>query len=237
MFDSPPLTPTTVPQSWRLVFNDEFDGASIDWSKWSDSSSAESDGGHGNKKNNQLEWNQGTNCSVSNGILSLTARPADFTSPSGVHYDWSSCLLSSWPSFAFQYGFIEVRAKLPAPPGFWPSFWTWQTSQNERWTETDVYELHSHNPTQLYLTQHSGKGGGCRLALDFYPSAAFHTYAADISPRGTKFYVDNVQVCKAAGTSTGLTNVMLSNFVWSVVPPAPGSSGVHEVDYVRVWQR
>ena len=226
---------------WRPTFRDEFNGTAVDWRKWADRSSAEADNGHGNKGNQQLEWNHGRNCSVANGQLTITAKPDDITSPSGTHYDWSSCLLSSSPSYAFRYGYMEIRAKLPAPRGFWPAFWTWQAAGNNRWTETDVYEFYSDNHNRLYLSQHSGAGGGCTLTrpggFDFDPSAGFHVYGADIKPDGTDFYIDGRKVCTARGTSTGMTNIIVDMFVYSRIPPAPGTVARKQVDYVRAWQR
>ena len=225
--------------SWRLVFSDEFSGDSVDWSKWADHSSAEADGGHGNKGNQQLEWNQGKNCSVADGLLTITAKPDDITSPSGQRYDWSSCLLTTSPSYAFRYGYIEIRAKFPSVKGFWPAFWTWQAKGNNQPTETDVYEFYSDDLTRLYLTQRAGSGGGCILTdLGFNPTQGFHTYGADIKPSGgTDFYVDGVKVCNASGTHTGPTNIIIDMFVYAEVPPDPGSVATKQVDYVRAWKR
>jgi hypothetical protein len=228
--------PVGVSGSWTYRFGDDFDGPVAWGSKWADSSSAEADGGHGNTGNQQLEWNQAANCSTSGGVLTMLAKPDDITSPSGKHYAWSSCLLSSSPSYAFKYGYIEIRAKLPAPEGFWPAFSTWQAAGNNQWTETDVYEFHSDNHSNLYLTQHSGAGGGTTYHPSFDPTSGFHTYGADIEASGTRFYVDGKLVYTAPGTSTGLTNIMLDNFVYEKIPPAPGTSAGMQVDYVCAWQ-
>jgi hypothetical protein len=240
---SPTATPTTgspspvgVGGSWRYTFGDDFTGPIAWGTKWSETSSAEADGGHGNKGNQQLEWNQAANCSTTDGVLSLTAKPANITSPSGTHYDWSSCLLSSSPSYAFQYGYIEVRAQLPGVKGFWPAFWTWQAAGNNQWTETDVFEFYSDNHSRLYLTQHSGAGGGTVYGPSFDPTTGFHTYGADIQPNGTRYYVDGNLVFTAPGTSTGMTNIILDNFVYAGIPPVAGTTGTMQVDYVRAWQ-
>src|SRR4051794_7569340 len=111
---------------YKLVFDEEFNGTSVDWSKWSDESSSQSDGQHGNLPNKQLEWNHAANAMVADGHLTITAKRENFRSPSGKTYAWTSSLLTSSPSFAFQYGYIEERAMFPAKKGFWPSFWTWQ---------------------------------------------------------------------------------------------------------------
>ncbi len=224
--------------SWDLRFQDEFSGSAVDWNKWADTSSAEADGGRGNKDNQQLEWNQRQNCSVADGLLTITARPDDITSPSGTRYDWSSCLLTSSPSYSFRYGYLETRARLPAQKGFWSAFWTWQAKGNDRRTETDVYEHYSHHRGRLHLTQHSGAGGGCTLRnLGFDPTRGFHTYGADITPSGTDFYVDGDKVCTAPGTSTGMTDIIVDMFVYSKVPPRPGTVATKQVEYVRAWQR
>lgn len=228
--------PVGVGGSWRYTFGDDFDGPIAWGSKWADYSSAEADNGHGNTGNQQLEWNQAANCSTSNGVLSMTAKPDSITSPSGKHYDWSSCLITSSPSYAFRYGYMEIRAQLTSPRGFWPAFWTWQAAGNNQWTETDVFEFYSDNHSRLYLTQHSGAGGGTVYQPPFDPTTGFHVYGADIEPDGTRFYVDGKLVFTAPGTSTGMTNIIVDNFVYSAIPPAPGTVGVMNVDYVRAWQ-
>ena len=230
-----PLGPTGA---WTLRFRDEFEGPSVDWSKWADTSSAEADEGRGNKGNQQLEWNVGRNCSVAGGVLAMTAKRERHTSRGGVTYDWTSCLLASSPSYAFQYGYIETRSKLPAAKGFWPAFWTWQAAGVDRWIETDVYEFYSDNHQRLYLTQHSGAGGGCQIRPASDPSSGYHVYGADIKPDGTDFYIDGRKACSIPGTSTGSTNILLDHFVYARIPPdASTTSARHEVDYVRAWQR
>ncbi len=228
--------PAGVPGAWTYRFGDEFDGP-IAWGRtWADSSTAESDGGHGNPGNQQLEWNHAANCATAGGILTMTAKPDSVTSPSGRHYDWSSCLITSTPSYAFRYGYIEIRAQLPAAKGFWPAFWTWQAPGNDQYTETDAFEFYSDNHARLYLTQHSGAGGGAVYRAPFDPSTGFHTYGVDIEPVGTRFYIDGKLAGSAPGTSTGLTNIIVDNFVYATIPPAAGSVGTMKVDYVRAWQ-
>jgi beta-glucanase (GH16 family) len=235
--DGPPL-PVGQTDGWEIMFGDEFDGPSLDRERWADQSGAEADNGRGNKDNKQLEWNQAANCGVSNGELTMKARREPVTSPSGERYDWTSCLISSTPSYGFQYGYIEERAILPKQRGFWPAFWTWQAPDVNRYIETDVYEFYSQDRRTLDLTQHSGNRGNCKPTLAFDPGDGWHTYGAAIEPSGTTWYVDGVEVCRTTATSDGVTNIVSNLAVFAEVPPAAGTrEAVKRVDYIRAWQR
>ncbi len=228
---SPTPAPIGPAGSWALGFADEFNGTAVDWTKWADHSSAEADQGHGNPGNQQLEWNQAANCSVANGVLNMTAKRE-------VHgsYNWTSCLITSAPSFSFQYGYMEERAQLPSAKGFWPAFWTWSTGNT--YIETDAYEFYSDNHAMLHLTQHSGSGGKCNIPPGFDPTTGMHTYGVDIEPSGTTWYLDGRVACSTSATSPGKTALISDNFVYSVIPPdAATTSATKQIDYIRAWTR
>lgn len=225
-------------EGWTLVFGDEFEGETVDWTRWADWTSAAADDGHGNLGNQQLEWNQAANCSVEGGALVITARREQVVSPSGETYGWTSCLLSSHASFTFQYGFIETRARFPAEVGFWPGLWTWQAPGVETWNETDVYEYYSDNHERIYQTSHGESHDGCDVDLDFDPSAGFHVYGADVSPAGTTYYVDGAETCSTGLTHAEATAITDDLYVYSEIPPAGGTDeATKRVDYIRAWQR
>ncbi len=235
--EGPPL-PVGQADGWKMEFSDEFDGSTLDSRRWADQSGAEADNGRGNKGNKQLEWNQGANCTVGGGELTMTARREAVTSPSGERYEWTSCLISSTPSYGFQYGYVEERAVLPRARGFWPALWTWQAPFENRYIETDVYEFYSETRRRLDLTQHSGAKGNCKPTLPFDPADGWHTYGAAIEPAGTTWYVDGVEVCRTPATSDGVTNIVSNLAVFAEVPPSNTTTeAVKRVDYVRAWQR
>ncbi len=234
--------PLGVAGSWTLRFSDEFSGSALDTSKWATTSLAESDGHQGNPNNQQLEWNQGSNCSVGNGALTITAKPDNITSASGHHYNWSSCLITSAPSYSFTYGYVEERAQFPVKKGFWPGFWTFGAlGTNVGAQETDVYEYFSDNHTRLYLISHATGGGSCIMSLPFDPAAGMHTYGADIQASGTTWYVDGVKACTAPGHPTQPANIISNMFVYSGngngnLQPVAGTVERKTVDYIRAWQ-
>jgi len=234
--DGPPL-PAGQEGGWQLAFSDEFDGTSLDMSRWQDHSSAEPDEGRGNLGNQQLEWNQAANCQVSVGALVMTAKRQSVTSSAGNRYGWTSCLITTARSYTFQYGYLEERAVLPAPRGFWPAFWTWQARGVEQHTETDVYEFYSDNHDRLYVTQYSGAQGRCDWRPSFDPSRDWHVYGVAIRPTGTTWYVDGVEICRTEATSDAQTSIISNLAVYSKIPPDGATSeATKRVDYVRAWK-
>lgn len=148
-------------------------------------------------------------------------------------------MINSSPSYAFRYGYLEEKAQFPPVKGFWPALWTWgadgvSCAGN---CETDVYEYYSDNSTKIYLTQRNGSGGGCDYNLPFNPTTGMHTYGADIEPTGTTWYIDGVKVCQSTVTAGGNSNILVDNFVYSVIPPdADTAIGDKLIDYVRAWK-
>ncbi|MEV6631017.1 glycoside hydrolase family 16 protein [Actinoplanes sp. NPDC051470] len=233
----PPL-PAGQTEGWDLVFSDEFEGATLDRQRWDDHSTAEPDMGRGNPGNQQLEWNQAANCQVRENALVMTARRQAVNAASGTRYAWTSCLITSTPSYKFQYGYIEERSVLPSAKGFWPAFWTWQARGVDKHTETDVYEFYSDNHGRLYGTQFSGARARCDIKPEFDPTGDWHTYGVAIEPTGTTWYIDGMQVCSSPATSDGETNIISNLAVYSKIPPDAGTTVASKhVDYIRAWQR
>ena len=69
-----------------------------------------------------------SNSYVSNGTLKIKAIKENYTY-NGVTKNYTSARLNS--KYAFQYGRIDVGAKLPAEAGTWPAIWTLGCNINE----------------------------------------------------------------------------------------------------------
>ena len=101
-----------VPAGYELVFNDEFNGAGLDRSKWF------TRGMHANETidhltDEQQRYRDNGNHELSSGRLSLVARRTDSGYESGmIRSDWTA-----------RYGYFEARVKMPAARGVFPAFW------------------------------------------------------------------------------------------------------------------
>ena len=83
---TPPVTPVGQSGSWRLIFHDEFDGTSLNASKWTTCSFNFTVGNDCDHDQNEQELYQPTNVSVHNGVLTLTAHAQTVHAVNGKTY-------------------------------------------------------------------------------------------------------------------------------------------------------
>ncbi|WP_108123986.1 glycoside hydrolase family 16 protein [Saccharospirillum mangrovi] len=120
-----------IDKDWRLVWDDEFIGASIDPAKWG----FEQNCWGGGNNEQQCYTDRPVNAYVKDGALHIRAQREDFTGSAETEdsaaYDpnvtrtlpYTSARLRSLHKGDWTYGRIEVRAKLPQGQGTWPAIW------------------------------------------------------------------------------------------------------------------
>lgn len=103
-----------IPQydGFSLIWQEEFNAASINTSIWNFET------GGGGWGNNELQYYRSENTEVTGGNLVITAREENFGGRS-----YTSSRLTTENKFDFQYGRVDVRAKLPEGQGLWPALW------------------------------------------------------------------------------------------------------------------
>ena len=111
-----------------LAFSDEFEyEGALDDEKWFHQTIPPN---NGSWHNNELQHytDRLENSFVSDGTLKIKALKENYTFE-GSTKPYTSARLNS--KFAFQYGKVEVRAKLPGEAGTWPAIWTLGANVNE----------------------------------------------------------------------------------------------------------
>lgn len=112
----------------NLVWSDEFDGdGAINDLNWHHQTLLP-EGGSWYNNEIQHYTDRVENSFVEDGVLKLTAIKEDFTDQ-GVTKQFTSARLNS--KFAFTYGRVEFRAKLPTGVGTWPALWMLGKNINE----------------------------------------------------------------------------------------------------------
>jgi beta-glucanase (GH16 family) len=188
---------------WRLVWNDEFDGAAIDAAKWNHEVNC--DGG-GNQER-QCYTDAPDNSYVSDGSLKIVAKLND--GAEGNDDDFTSARMTTQNKGDFTYGRVEMRAKLPEGQGAWPAFWMMPTdSVYGGWPksgEIDIVEAvnlgtaraDGSAESNIYGTIHYGAGPGSDFSGAAHtpginPADSFNTYAIEWQEGEIRWYFNNV---------------------------------------------
>ena len=191
-----------------LVWAEEFDtNGAIDAAKWHHQTQLP-EGGSWYNGEVQHYTNRIENSSVNNGFLDITAIKESFTDQ-GQTKQYTSARLNS--KFAFTYGRVDVRAKLPFGDGTWPAIWTLGKNINEDggywdnqygtvgWPacgELDIMEhgLHPTNQVSVAIHTPSSYGGTVNTSIQTLADVAnnFHVYSMNWSPDQITFLIDGV---------------------------------------------
>lgn len=113
----------------NLIWQDEFEGSSLDMNKWSYET-----GYYINDDPHSWGWgnaelqhytNSPQNIFVQNGNLNIRALHdyQSFPQDPNRYALYSSGKINTKDHFTFQYGRVDIRAKLPTGNGVWPAFW------------------------------------------------------------------------------------------------------------------
>ncbi len=153
----PSATPST--SSNRVVLDENFDGGTLDESRWN-TCHWWNDGGCTIASNNELEWYRPEQVTVADGTLRLTAAPNRYVASDGETYDFTSGMVTTGPTpdddnakVAITYGTVEARFKAPAGRGLWPAIWLLPASKESR-PEIDPLEMIGQDPSELILHFH-----------------------------------------------------------------------------------
>ncbi len=152
---------------WVLVFEDDFDGNSLDTSIWRNDypwMRANHCGSFNGKDDNGEYYTDGGNIELEDGILKLIAKnEAVFEKAipyeddnyelfcNGAHaglnkrwFNFTSGMIYSKQQFT--YGKFEIRCKIPSIKKLWPAFWLFGECEQE----LDVFEFMSENDNAFF---------------------------------------------------------------------------------------
>lgn len=231
-----PAVADPVGTGYSLVFSDEFNGTALDTSVWYYRTDV---------KANSAQRPE--NVSVSGGNLNIALKQENYA---GKAFTGGGVISKR----ALRYGYYETRAKVNDGGGWHTAFWLQAgdgttTYPAEQRTEVDVFEIDSLDPSvirQNVITWHgSGVAADPFYSTDEYDIGMdlrqWHTYGADWSESGVKFYVDGVLKYTAAYTPDvwmhDYTNLWLTSIAAIDDTDASKLPSSVQFDYVRYWQK
>jgi beta-glucanase (GH16 family) len=224
---------------WKLTFDDEFNGNSLDTQKWSPNDP------WGKERNHELQAYVNDAFEIKDGILRVKADRGQALY-GGKQRAFTSGMMNTHGKFSQEYGRFEIRCRVPNGRGMWPAFWL--LPDKPGWPpEIDVLEILGHEPGKVYMTHHfrdeqkkHASHGGSWKGPDF--SAQFHKFAVEWSPLSIVWFVDGVERFRSEKSIPDGKMFLLVNLaVGGDWPGAPDEKtrfpGTFEVDYVRVYKR
>lgn len=233
---------------WVLRWQDEFDGDGLDWFRWNAQDAP-------SPRNHELQYYTPNEVDVAGGRLRLSSHRTSFRDR-----DFTSGAVDTYGKFAFTYGRVEVRARLPRMgQGIWPAVWMLGSGCNPLgqpcpWptgpaSEIDVLEAVS-SPTTLYTNLRHGTSVGTSLSTGPAARAVddlsddFHTFAVEWDPGAVvRWYLDDelVDERRVPGAFDQPMYLLVNTAVggdWPGAPDATTPFPQHfDVDFVRVYQR
>lgn len=180
----------------------------------------------------------------------------------GIHYidwdgkDWgnytipfTSAMLTS-KELKQQYGYFEIRAKMPRSTSTWPAFWL--TGVNSWPPEIDIYEWYgSKSYGNFSSTFHWGvektesrrMSGWTHKLFDL--TQDFHIYGCEWTPKHIKIYFDGVCVrtfkCKKAlewfNRPQDVMYVVINGGIEESKFDEATFPNIHEIDYVKAYKK
>ena len=244
-----------------LVWSDEFDGiGNIDSEKWYHQTQLPP-GGSWFGGLIQHYTDREDNAYLKDGFLNLVAKKETFEDQGEVK-QYTSARLNS--KYAFTYGRVEVRAKLPTGVGTWPAIWMLSKKINEdgaywdnqgygtiNWPacgEIDILEHWGKHQDFVQSAVHTSSSyggevvnlGGQQVA---HASNQFHIYTLEWSTEEMRFSVDGAEhyvyhpSLKNAETWPFDSDqyILLNIAIEPDIDSAFAQSSM-EIDYIRIYQ-
>ena len=238
---------------FELVWEDEFNGDSVNWDNWSGHFCWETNtvrrGGYWNKKM----------ATVKDGRLTISTKyfPEGLDGGPAGYYTYG---MDTRGALEQQYGYFECRCILPRGYDLWGAFWLYcdgvadTTNEGRNGAELDVFEslyygekkqnmVSSNIHFDGYNEQHKAMGSK-KYLLKGDPYSEFNTYGIEWNSDGYTFYINGK---KSFSTDFGGASTVPEFMILSVevggndgVPSTEFLKGIDSsefiVDYVRAYQ-
>lgn len=254
-------TQPTAPPGYRLVWDEEFDkDGPVDATKWAYEA--------GMLRNHEAQFytdGRKENARVDRGNLVIEARREDASAPprkgekAGRAAGFTSASIYSKASW--QYGRVEVRAKVPVARGTWPAIWFLGDDIRHgagwpRCGEIDLMEAVGYDPTRIHQSIHTEAYNWVqhtqKTAITPVKDLAdaFHVYTLEWTPERVDMFLDGGRKFTFANEHKGVAGWPFDQPIHLKLNLAVGGDwggqkGIDDnafpqrflIDYVRVYQK
>lgn len=177
----------------EVVFEEHFNGTTLNMAVWNYElgDGCPSLCGWGNDERQHYTID---NASIKDGELVISATYSDSV--------YNSSRITTKNKIEFQYGIVEVRAKLPNGHGVWPAIWMLGNDiETNSWPacgEIDIMEYVGKKPGMIHTSLHTPSSFGATINTHSTTISnledEFHIYKVDWSQDSIDFFIDNRNV-------------------------------------------
>jgi beta-glucanase (GH16 family) len=220
---------------WQLAFDGEFGGSSLNTSQWDTCYPDDDQSGCTNSGNgNEFEWYAPAQVSVGGGTLNLTASSESTQGSDGNTYPCRSGMVTTGNSFNFQYGYVQVEAKLPISSGLWPALWLdpsngdWPPEIDimEHWSEFAYYGVYLHSAAGPIIENDH---------VNLAASDGWHTFSVLWKSNEIIWYLDGQEILSTTQYVPQQAMYFIANVANST--NGPGCNGTMQISSVKIWQQ
>jgi beta-glucanase (GH16 family) len=193
--------------------------------------------------NHEREAYQPGQVRLRDGRVELVAERRATRTNEGAQRAFTSGMISTGPGaegpagFAFRYGRVRVRARLPRGDGLWPALWLLPASRESE-PEIDLVEVYSDAPrtAEMHLHTKVGSLGEEWRGLD----AGWHVFGLNWRKGRLDWLIDGQRRWTVRGRAVPATRMyLIANLAVSRRPrptaDTPSPAGM-AIDWVRVWR-
>jgi beta-glucanase (GH16 family) len=239
--------------TWSLVFSDEFEGTSLDLTKWHPNWFGSDDTAISRPiHDSEAGCYDPAQVFVGNGrlyFLAVTADQPECIKKDGTRADYKSGMIMSNGRYQFTYGFIEARISLPpgaGTPQNWPAFWI----NGQNWPEDgeiDIMESLGGGVSTRWTYHYDADPGPGEDHREYSPGgnmieeSGWHVFGAYWQPHRITFYYDGVMVGRVTSNDLQGGALIASSPHYIILNLALNGDypidvpSVMAVDYVRHW--
>ncbi len=243
-----------VEGDWSLTFNEDFNGSSIDETKWVVTGA--------NYWDRATYWAK-ENLVVADGVAKMhfEKKPGDENIAAQKGRKYVCGFMHTYGKWVQRYGYFESRMKLPTAPGLWPAFWLMpdRGGTGPQWVRQDTgkgameFDIMEHltrwGPYRYNIAHHwdgyqkgHKQNGTSNIYVPYVDKDGFITAGLLWLPGKVVYYCQGKEV--ARWEDPRISNVQ-SDIMFTMPTGGWDNDRVDEsqlpadfvIDYVRVWQR
>jgi beta-glucanase (GH16 family) len=238
------MHPPALNATWCPAFVGNFSGTRLNTSVWSTCYPwAAASSGCTNFGNHEYEWYVPSQAQVSGGVLNLVAQRAPTSGETArgtpKEYSCRSGMVTTYPSFRFTYGYVQIVARIPNGTGLWPALWL--AAADLKW------------PPEIDMLEHWGTAANARVGL--HPSGAIHNFSYAVKPvtanlsagwhtfalswtaSSLRWFIDGKEMLFLDKSIPQQPMYLIANLAdYSAPKSDSGCSGTLAIKSVEVWQ-